>query len=187
MPDAATTFALGLPSNSHMRVTPDGRNDRPPRDLAAIDAMLRAIAPEPRASLGPEIAGRFRQRESRMKPIRTVFSRRMPSWAVPLAAAAVIVLGEAATLGVASRHAVAPDGANAPRSYANLVNGTQGALVWPRRHRDREDWLDFDDTEHDGQHSHASSHHESDRDRSSSVTYTHHERHEETDDDDDDD
>ncbi len=56
-----------------------------PEDLAALDRRLAAVRFEPRASLGPEIAGRAARGE-RPEP-------REPSrWRVPLAAAAVLFL-----------------------------------------------------------------------------------------------
>lgn len=38
-------------------------DDLPPADLAALDAVLRSVRVEPRASLGPEIAGRVARGE----------------------------------------------------------------------------------------------------------------------------
>jgi len=81
--------------------------DRPPGDLASVDAALRGLSLEPRASLGPEIIGRAAAGE---RPWRSPRRRRLVPAAV--AAAATLVLG---TFGLRSGYVPAFD-RFAPRS-----------------------------------------------------------------------
>ena len=72
-------------------------HDVPPPDLAALEAELRDLRFEPRASPGPEIAGRWAQGE-RAAPVRPLHRlqgamRRHMRPLVGLAAAAVLAVG----------------------------------------------------------------------------------------------
>ncbi len=72
----------------------DHTGERPPAGLESIDAVLRGVRMEPRASLGPEIAGRA----ARGERARTGALRRMPGrrfWTVA-GIAGIALLGTAA-------------------------------------------------------------------------------------------
>lgn len=72
-------------------------DDQPPPELAALDAELRGLRFEPRASFGPELLGRLRAGEADVRPIASRW--RFASWPLAAAAAAVVafVTGAAIT------------------------------------------------------------------------------------------
>lgn len=113
-------------------------NELPP-DLAAIDALLRNVSPEPRRSLGPEIVGRFARGERAM-PIRTPTWTGLSHLALPAAAAAVVVLIQVASLAQGrSISTVSPRMVAPVRHAASRVSST------PFFHEDAFDWFDHDD------------------------------------------
>jgi len=161
-------------------------DDEPPPDVAAIDALLRGISPEPRASLGAEIAGRFHRGERAMKSVKRRLGELFPSWTVPVAAAAIIVgLQTAALAGGSSKaSALAAASPATPATHLFPPHWLQNSQASFSRPHWREDWFENED---DGYHE---DHHDHDYDRSMIASHYrrgHHDHDQDNDENDDDD
>lgn len=71
-------------------------DEPPPPELAALDAELRSLRFEPRASFGPELLGRVRAGEADVRPIASHW--RFASWPFAAAAAAVAAFATGAAV-----------------------------------------------------------------------------------------
>jgi hypothetical protein len=77
----------------HTPTSDDDRDDRTPQEFAALDAALRRLRIEPRASLGPEIAGRAARGERARTGARALPGRR---FLIAAGLAGIALLGTAA-------------------------------------------------------------------------------------------